>query len=364
MNHSTIVGGSSAKRLIACPGSRRLIDTVPPKPSSSYAEDGTMLHDVMHRVLCGDALDETALSDAHLEKIKFALASLNEIDPDNQMEFVTEQRVHFGGFLAGVFGSCDLVGRIRNRAIVLDWKFGDGVTVEAEENEQGMFYTAAGMRTPELRWAFEGITEIEIVIVQPPSVRRWVTTPGRIVAFERTLASAVEASFLPDAPINYGPHCRFCAAKPVCPALTGEVERAQRTQIKGLDAEAIAASLEVSTLLESWIKEVREVAQTMLKNGVQVPGYKLVPKRATRQWANEAEALGALAQLVPSQELTEMKSPAQVEKVLKKHQTAMPEGLIVSVSSGDTIAPESDPRPAALTIGADIRRAFSKLKVK
>jgi len=79
---------------------------------------------------------------------------------------------------------------------------------------------------------------------------------------------------------------------------------------------------------------------------------------------NELKALEALEGLVPSEELIEMRSPAQVEKVLKKHKIDMPPDLIVSVSSGNTIAPESDPRPAVLTIGSDIRRAFSKLEVK
>jgi len=361
VTHSTIVGGSSAKRLIACPGSRQLIDKVPPRPASRHAEEGTLLHDVMHRVLNGE---QSALEDVtaeQRERIEFALASLDELDPDKGMEYVTEARVHFGGFLAGVFGSADLIGRVRNRAIVLDWKFGTGVQVEAEENEQGMFYAAAGMRTPELRWVFEGVTEIEIVIVQPPHVRRWKTTPGRIKAFERELAQAVEMSFRPDAPINHGSHCRWCAAKPICPALTGEIDRAVKTKASEID---IAAALSMADLLEMWIKDVRDVAQTALENNVKVPGWKLVPKRATRKWVNELKALEALEGLVPSEDLIEMRSPAQVEKVLKKHKIDMPPDLIVSVSSGNTIAPESDPRPAVLTIGSDIRRAFSKLEVK
>jgi short-subunit dehydrogenase involved in D-alanine esterification of teichoic acids len=62
--------------------------------------------------------------------------------------------------------------------------------------------------------------------------------------------------------------------------------------------------------------------------------------------------------------VTELKSPAQVEKVLKKHKLELPKDLVVAISSGQTIAPESDPRPAVLTIGKDIRSAFSKLEVK
>ena len=361
MAHSTIVGGSSAKRLMACPGSRQLIDKVPPRPAGRYAEEGTMLHDVMHRVLSGEPFPED-LTEAQEDKIRFALAALEEIDPNREMEFVTETRVHFGGFLAGVFGSCDLAGRIRNRAVMLDWKFGDGVQVEAEENEQGMFYTAAGMRTPELRWVFQGVTEIEIIIVQPPFIRRWVTTPGRIVAFERELVKAVELSFRTDAPIKSGAHCRFCAAKPICPAFNSDIDQALATKTRGLKPQQLADALVMADRLEGWVKDVRALAQDLLENGAPIPGYKLVPKRATRQWVDELKALEAFEGLVPAEELIEMRSPAQVEKVLKKHKVSMPPDLIVSVSSGNTLAPESDPRPAVITSGADIRQALSKLR--
>jgi hypothetical protein len=32
--HSNIVGGSTAKRVIACPGSVKLVQQMPPRPSS------------------------------------------------------------------------------------------------------------------------------------------------------------------------------------------------------------------------------------------------------------------------------------------------------------------------------------------
>ena len=355
MSHSNIVGGSTAKRLINCPGSRALVDKAPPRPSTSYAEEGTRLHNAMHAILSLDAKVEDF--DNH-EKLQFALAALNEIDPEREMEFVTETRVHFGGFLAGVFGSCDLAGRIRDRAIMLDWKFGDYDQVEAEENEQGMFYTAAGMRTSELRWVFEGVTEIEIIIVQPPFIRRWVTTPGRIKAFERTLYDAVQASFRPDAPLNHGDHCRWCPAKPTCPAITGQLERAIATKVKAIDPEKMNYALAMALLAEEWAKGVRELAQTMLENKAPIDGWKLVPKRPTRQWADEGKARATIAEMgFNPEDLMVMKSPAQAEKICGK----LPKELFVSISTGNTIAPESDPRPAVSTLGSDIRRAFSKI---
>ena len=364
MDHSNIVGGSTAKRRIKCHGSRKLEAEMPPKPSSSYAEEGSRLHDAMHMILSHGAKVEDYPDN---EKLILALDALNEIDPNNELEFVTEVRVHFNDFLAGVYGSCDLAGRIRNRAIVLDWKFGDGVAVDAEENEQLMFYTAAGMRTEELRWVFEGVDEIELIIVQPPYVKRWVTTPGRIKAFERTLYDAVQASFRPNPKFESGDHCRWCAAKPVCPLLTGQLERAIATKVKAIDTEKLGNALAFAILAEEWAKGVRELAQTMLENNAPVPGWKLVPKRATRQWVNVEGARATLEQMgLDTEELivTDLKSPAQVEKVLKKHQLELPKDLVVAVSTGNTIAPESDPRPAVLTIGRSIRAVLNKLEVK
>ena len=54
-------------------------------------------------------------------------------------------------------------------------------------------------------------------------------------------------------------------------------------------------------------------------------------------------------------------SPAQMEKVLKKRKMALPDDLVVSVSSGTTLASEDDPRPAVLQLG-DLRAALSKLQ--
>ena len=372
--HSTIVGGSTAKRVINCPGSVALVQQVPPKPSSSYADEGTLLHNVIATILdknaavmpkdfLGTMYNGIELTQDRLEsKLLPALAVLDEIDPDGELEYAVEQVVGFGDALPGVFGSADLVGRIGNRGILLDWKFGDGVPVEAEENPQALFYTAAALRTEATRWAFEGVETVEVIIVQPPYVRRWVTDLDRVRRFEAELIMAVRTAQQPDAPLASGDHCRWCAAKSICPLVNGAVERAKRENIKGVNIFRLSEALASIDLLEGWIRDAREMAVELLEAGVEVPGWKLVPKRATRQWVNEQTALTALTEAgCSATELTELKSPAQVEKVLKKHKIAMPENLITAVSSGDTLATADDPRPASLVIGKHLANALGKI---
>jgi hypothetical protein len=375
MQHSNIVGGSTAKRVINCPGSVALVQKMPPKPSSKYADEGTLLHDTIAEHLASLKPLETFIGKKHEDqvltqdliddKLVPALALLDEVDPKQEMMYEVETRVGFGDLLPGVFGSTDFVGRLGDKAVVLDWKFGDGVVVTAEENEQLMFYAAAAMRTTALQWAFEGATEIECVIVQPPMIRRWTTTPERIAQFERQLVKAVKAAEQPDAELKAGDHCRWCAAKPVCPQMTGAVDRALQVQLKEIDAATLGRYLANADVLEGWITDLRALAFQLLEKNIPVPGYKIVQKQARRQWADETKAIAALHDMgVPRGELfspEEIRSPAQIEKVLKKRKLALPDDLVKSVSSGTTLASEDDSRPAVLQLG-DLRAAISKLQ--
>ena len=363
MQHSKIVGGSTAKRVINCPGSVALVAEMPPQPSSSYAEEGTLLHDEISRFLGDLDYRFTCSQELIQDKLWPALDLLDEIDPDKTMEYAVETRVGFGDLLPGVFGSTDLMGRIGNKAIILDWKFGAGVPVPAEENEQLMFYAAAAMRTPEAKWVFDGATEVELVIIQPPTIKRWTTTIERIKQFEQTLIRAVKIAEQPDAPLKNGDHCRWCAAKPVCPIMTGAVDRAVAIKMDKIDVDKIGAYLPNADLLESWIKDLRSLAEEMMKKGKPVPGWKMVPKRATRSWVKEEDAKAALLQHLKESEVIETKlvSPAAAEKLLKAQKIKLPDGLTVAISSGNTIAPESDPRPAVVLIGQQLNAALSKL---
>jgi hypothetical protein len=363
MQHSKIVGGSTAKRVINCPGSVALVAEMPPQPSSSYAEEGTLLHDEISRFLGDLDYRFTCSQELIQDKLWPALDLLDEIDPDKTMEYAVETRVGFGDLLPGVFGSTDLMGRIGNKAIILDWKFGAGVPVPAEENEQLMFYAAAAMRTPEAKWVFDGATEVELVIIQPPTIKRWTTTIERIKQFEQTLIRAVKIAEQPDAPLKNGDHCRWCNAKPVCPIMTGAVDRAIVMQMDKIDVDKIGAYLHNADLLEDWIKDLRSLAEEMMKKGKPVPGWKMVPKRATRSWVKEEDAKVALLQHLKESEVIETKlvSPAAAEKLLKAQKLKLPDGLTVAISSGNTIAPESDPRPAVVLIGQQLNAALSKL---
>jgi hypothetical protein len=97
-----------------------------------------------------------------------------------------------------------------------------------------------------------------------------------------------------------------------------------------------------------------------------VPGYKIVQKQARRKWTDESKAKQALLSLGLKESdvvETSIMSPAQAEKALKKRFSELPEDLIKAESSGTTLAPVSDDRPAVQSF-VGLSKALSKLGEK
>ena len=360
--HSTVVGGSSAGRVIACPGSVQLVRKAPPQVENAYMAAGTRLHEAIADILSDKPVDRTKFDDDENAKLDFALAFVDSLEgeqPGKILEYDVEARVQWDEAV-GVFGTVDFIGRIGDTVVVLDWKFGDGVMVEVQDNPQLLFYALAALRSG--HWAFENAYFVELVIVQPMQTRRWVIDLQRLLDFEADLRSAIRASEMDAPPLKVGGHCRFCPAKVICPAQTGEIDRLVKTRLEALNDADLGKALELADMLESFATAARRLVQQKLEAGLPVQGWKLVPKRATRQWTNDADAKAALVAVgAPESELMELRSPAQIEKVLKKRKIALPAEVVTSVSSGDTIAPESDPRPAKVLLAQQMTAALSKI---
>ena len=69
MNHSNIVGGSTAKRVMNCPGSVALVQKMPPQPSNKYADEGTLLHNVIAEIVMSDKHPEEFLHTKYNDQI-------------------------------------------------------------------------------------------------------------------------------------------------------------------------------------------------------------------------------------------------------------------------------------------------------
>jgi hypothetical protein len=212
------------------------------------------------------------------------------------------------------------------------------------------------------------VDEVHLAIIQPRSgdgePQWWHVDAIDLLEFAGILQTAALATEDENALLVAGDHCRWCPAAGVCVKLKDVAEVApldQFAQGTAYDPAALADSLGRIKALKGWIKAVEDFALSELQRGSVVPGYKLVDKKAIRQWGDEDEARRALLgdgrledEII---EPAKLKSPAQIESVLgKKDFAALVGDYVVAPSSGVTYAPESDKRPA---VNKDARDGFS-----
>jgi hypothetical protein len=417
--HSSLVGGSTAARRIACPASYQMEAKVPAvikETSSAYADEGSGLHLAMAHILTrnmvaaeveqhvlgqsfgGLRITEELLDEAVLPALAYFDSVVAEIDPlEKGVDVLVENRVEVPG-VPGAFGTADVIIRGPTRSAILDWKFGVGVPVFAshqadhtmasgevvpviEANAQLAFYARGAIHTYPQMFG-EGVTwPVDLHIVQPRSrggtpFSKHTTNVAELEQFRMKLVRAVAEAKGPNPTMTRGDHCRFAACKTICPRWTlptldlTKMHGALTAKKGGLATIRIdwplmyAELLTLADMAEMVAREVRAQAHAFLTDGHSIPGYKLVNKRAQRKWIDEEEAQIELTAMVGGEDLCEpptLRSPAQIEKVLKKAKLELPEHLVEAVSSGTTIAPTDDRREAVIPIAGQIAQLSQKL---
>lgn len=358
--HSKL-GASSAHRWMACPGSVRLGSGLPDQ-SSKYAEEGTRAHEHAAECLANDLDADVAHGLEMAEAVQVYLDTVRGDAGDTAPLRYIEQKFHLKEVHPDLFGTADCVQVWPKQKFmrVYDYKHGAGVAVEVEDNEQLKYYALGALIT-----YGKPITEVELVIVQPRcphaggQVRRHRFKAFELMDFEGDLVKAAKATEAPDAPLKLGEHCKWCKAAALCPEAKKKAQAAAKIEFaadKPYDPAELAEALALAETLDSWVTSVRAFAYGEATHGRTPPGWKLVDKRPSRKWkADEHTIETELSRIgltvLDIYEPREVKSPAQIEKVIGKgkknaDRLAVVETLTEKVSSGQTLVPESDARPA------------------
>lgn len=370
-------GASNSKRRMACPGSLKAEERFPDE-SSPFAELGTAAHELGEHclenniedvALCiGGSFNDHIVDDNMATAVQTYVNFVRATEAEEAPALLRlEQRFSLEDLdpPMPMFGTsdCTIYGKETGNLWIIDYKHGQGVAVDVEDNAQLKYYALGavlkiGNKAP--------INQVHTAIVQPRashrdgSIRVYSYTKDEILDFGTDLIDAAHAALAPDAPLIAGDHCKFCKAAGVCSALRGNALAVAQDEfgvIKSVDdltPEEIGAYMDKLPLIEEWIKSLRRYAHTMLEAGTSVPGFKLVEKRPTRRWKNEDELLEwAASQNLEDEEIFDkkIKSPAQIEKVVGKKN--VPSDLIMSVSTGLSMVPDTDRRPPAALLAAD-----------
>jgi hypothetical protein len=379
--HSDIVGGSSVGRLIACPGSYKLSKTVPPQVTSDYAEEGTAIHEAMSFILEEQPKKDTDVigltfngytitEELFAECIKPALDYLDQIVmayPD--LEMFIEKQVQFDR-VPGAYGTADVLGCSKKHKItvLVDWKFGSGVPVKAEQNPQLKFYGYSGWATPTTTHMFGSGDDwkVELHVVQPrmgpEGFSKWTTTVKQLKAFAREVVMAIGHAMSEEPPFKLGDHCKFCPAKAVCPLLVDNAHSVALGQ--GYDLEKLPEYLERWALMQEWGLGLVALAKSRLEAGHAVPGWKLVAGRAIRQWHDEDAAVRYLKRKKIEPYKKKLISPKQAEDILKARGLHMDDAPCSAVSTKTTMAPESDTRPALSVSVTALAEAVKRIGIR
>jgi hypothetical protein len=390
--HSILVGGSTAGRLLNCPASLAAIRALPPSADrpSEYAEEGSAMHAVMDHLMrwrmrirmggvealapadwIGRVFHDRPLTQEHLDTMVLpALEQLAQLEEDHAeadpFEVVgVEQRVTFPG-VPGAFGTIDLILRNSRFIILADWKFGQGVGVRAEYpdgagvivNPQLMYYASAALRTkPRL---FAG-RRIIVAIIQPRGampLSHTEVTRKELRTFVEDMHNAVLAAVDRSPPMKKGEHCRWAPCKVACPLWTGPLldlsllQPAERTTSSPAVTPYAQYLAHAKYLLDTAVQLKGEVDAQMhayLENGGVIPGWKLKDKATRRVWVNPDLVEDTLGQLgfdedeIWRRELVPFK---QAEAVAKRLGVKIPDELRVAPPpSGTTLATSDDPAP-------------------
>lgn len=366
-----------------CPGSVALIRRVqqllvemgmPDEDDPDYRREGTAQHEAGEHCL-RNHLDTWEIVGQSFNEVEIdaALADAVQMYLDYVRPFMTEEWTHYVEYPISspvhplFYGSLDFGAISRGRLMasarikVVDYKGGEGITVEAEENPQLMYYAFGiidGMeREGDVGLEFPDDMPVDIAIVQPRAfhvdgpIREWTTTVGAIKAWVHgTLVPAMNATEV-DNSLDAGPHCRFCPAKLVCPLLTSLFKAAcvaNPDHIINYDDVSLARSWKYSKAVKFYLNALEQETFRRLNLG-RTDGFdgvaKLVPKKSNRVFKPGAAEAAKKMFGADAMNPAEIKSPATLEKVSPAAREFVKEWSY-HPDTGLTVATWDDPKPA------------------
>ena len=266
-----------------------------------------------------------------------------------------EQRLDFSCYVPDGFGTGDCLIVADKLLHIIDFKYGLGVLVEAEENPQMMLYALGALR---LFDALYDIDTISMSIFQPrrENVSTWTITVAELEEWaEQTLRPKAELAFKGEGEFNPGPWCTFCKAAVKCRARAEEklaLARYEFAKPPLLTDEEIEDILSRLDDLTKWANEIAAYAQdAAINHGKQWSGFKLVEGRSIRKYTDEtAVVIAATAagyrdifkkSLIPITEMEKLMGKKTFAEVLG--------GLVIKPQGKPTLVPASDKRPAIHT---------------
>ena len=362
MADHAVLSASGSHRWLNCTPSARL-ELEFENTGSEAAREGTAAHALCEHKLKralhmrsrrpvsdydSDEMEEC--TDAYAEFVMEQYETAKQVCDDPVV--LIEQRLDFSCYVPDGFGTGDCLIISDDRLHIIDFKYGMGVLVEAEDNPQMKLYALGALAVYD---ALYDIREVSMTIFQPrrENVSTWTVSVEDLKAWaENELKPRAKAAYDGEGEYLPGEWCTFCRAAVRCRARAEEKLKLAQTEFRMppllTDAE-IEEILAVLPDLTKWANEITAYAlDAALNHGKEWNGFKVVEGRSVRKYRDEAAVAEAAKEagykdiyrqsLIPLTEMQRLMGKDRFEEILG--------GLITKAPGRPTLVPKSDRRPA------------------
>ena len=378
-NHA-LLAPSSSERWINCPPSAKE-NAVQQDTSSSYAQQGTDAHTLCeykvkkalgHRVrdptedLTYFDEEMAECSDTYCEFVmeQVETAKQNCSDP----LVLVEQRLDFTRWVSESFGTADCIIVADGMLTVIDFKYGLGILVEAEENPQMRMYALGALNLFE---SLYDIQTVRMIIFQPRRDNISIAEISKeelLEWAEKILVPAAALAANGEGEYKAGKHCQFCKVKATCRKRAEyNLQMAQYDFAvpDTLSDDEISMILNRADTFIGWVNDVKTYALEQAISGKEFPGYKIVEGRSNRRYTNDDAVAAVVTDAGYDPFEKKLMGVTAMTKLLgKKKFDTLLSSLIEKPQGKPTLVPDSDKRKAWNPTAEDFKETLNKSTVE
>jgi hypothetical protein len=268
-----------------------------------------------------------------------------------------EQRLDFSKYVEGGFGTGDCLIIADSEIHVCDYKHGQGILVDAENNPQMMLYALGALGI------FDGIYDIDTVsmtIYQPRRNNISTHTVSKESLYQwakEVLKPTAELAFAGEGNFKSGEWCGFCKAKHQCRTRAEHNMELAKHDFKMpplLDDYEVEDILSKIDDLISWASDIKEYALQAAVSGKQWSGWKVVEGRSNRKYSDQTAVAKAVSAAGYDPYQKKLLGITAMSSLLgKKHFEEILGSYIEKPPGKPTLVRESDKRPPINTAQND-----------
>ncbi|TRY23654.1 DUF2800 domain-containing protein [Brevibacillus sp. LEMMJ03] len=366
-----LLSASGSHKWLHCTPSARLEEQFP-ETQSTYADEGRLAHEIAELKLRKHFIEPMGprAFNNRLKKFKENPLFQEEMlrHTDTYLEYVQgivhgftappyiaiEKRLDYSAYAPEGFGTGDCIIIGGNTLHVCDLKYGKGVPVSAEGNPQMRLYALGAYVEYSFLYPIE---RVRMAIIQPrlDSISEDEISIAELLAWGESIKPIAQKAFAGEGEFVPGDHCRFCRARATCRARKeyyDPLEDFKRMKPPLISNEEVGQILERARGLAKWVSDLEKYALAECLKGNEIPGWKAVEGRGSRQYVDQDAAFAALKAAGIDEAVLYERKPLTVpaiEKVLGKaeYRKLLEEPGLVKVEPGKpTLAPISDNREA------------------